>query len=402
MQFKQQLFYFFPTLFCFCLPFGSLVLSGLIVLWLISSFLNINKQQVIKGIKNKSALLLYLFFTITFISALFSSNKNTATFEVENKLSFIALPYLLFCFNIPIQIIKRCLVSFVSGCFFACLILIVRASYYSFSSQANYFFYSQFSVFIHPSYFAMYLILAIILVVLFYSKWFKQQKSIVYSSYFFAAVFGTTIFLCASKLGLISFVILVPLLIVYQFKAALNAKKIIIILSSLLVLLILSSKIFPTVFERLQSISSLNINQLDKTSSESTTVRFLIWEQSIEIIKQNILVGTTVGDTNDALYKTYQQNGLTGALEHSLNAHNQYLQTFIGLGIIGFLALCLLTFGQLIKSFLQKNFLLFIFSLLIILNFLVESMLQASSGTLFFVFFYCIFNLITNKQLIDE
>ncbi len=169
-----------------------------------------------------------------------------------------------------------------------------------------------------------------------------------------------------------------------------------------MVLLILSSKIFPTVFERLQSISSLNINQLDKTSSESTTVRFLIWEQSIEIIKQNILVGTTVGDTNDALYKTYQQNGLTGALEHSLNAHNQYLQTFIGLGIIGFLALCLLTFGQLIKSFLQKNFLLFIFSLLIIQNFLVESMLQAASGTLFFVFFYCIFNLITNKQLIDE
>ena len=399
---KQRLFYFFPTLFCFCLPFGSLVLSGIIILWVASSLFNIDKLQFKKGITNKNALLLFLFFAITLISALFSKNKSTASFEIENKLSFILLPYLLFCFEIPVPLIKRFIVSFVSGCFFACIVLIIRSSYYSFNGQSDYFFYTLFSYFIHPSYFAMYLILAIVLVILFYAKWFANQKSIVISSYIFVLLFGITLFLCASKLGLISFVIILPILILHQLKTFLNTKKIILIFCSVVILIGISSKLFPTVFERLNSITTLNINQLDKTSSESTTVRFLIWQQAIELIQHNFLFGTTVGDANDALYTTYKQNGLTGALEHKLNAHNQFMQTFIGLGLIGFISLCLITIWQLIKAIKQKHFLLIVFSLLIILNFLVESMLQSMAGTLFFVFFYCVFNLTSIQKLIDE
>ena len=399
---KQRLFYFFPTLFCFCLPFGSLLLSGIIVLWFLTSLVNIEKKQLILGLKNRSSLLAFLFFVITLVSALFSDNKNSAVFEVENKLSFIFLPYLLFCFNIPIQVIKRCIVSFVSGCFFSCLILLVRACFYSVNGYPDYFFYSQFSIFIHVSYFAMYLILAIVLVILFYATWFKNQKSIVYSAYFFVLLFSITIFLCSSKLGLISFIVIIPILSLHKLKSTLNLKKVFFIIIVLSSLILISSKLFPVVFERLQSITSLNINQLDKTSAESTTVRFLIWQESVKLINHNLLFGVTVGDANDALYTTYQQQGLTGALEHKLNAHNQFFQTFIGLGIIGFISLCLITFWQLIKAILQKHFLLFVFSLLIILNFLVESMLQAASGTLFFVFFYCIFNLTNKNQLLNN
>ena len=403
---KQRLFYFFPTLFCFCMPFGSpndsRVLSGIIIAWVVVSLFNIDRKQLKNGITNKNASLLFLFFVITLISALFSKNKANAGFEIENKLSFILLPYLLFCFDIPIQLIKRCIVSFVSGCFFASLLLIIRASYYSFNGQSDYFFYTLFSYFIHPSYFAMYLILAIVLVVLFYRKWFTNQKSIVISSYFFVILFGITILLCGSKLGLISFVIIIPILVLYQLKTFLNAAKIFLILFIIVILIVGSLKLFPNVFERLNSISTLNTNQLDKNSVESTAVRFLIWQEALILIQNNFLLGTTVGDANDALYSAYKQNGLTGAFEHKLNAHNQFMQTFIGLGLIGFISLCLITVWQLIKATKQKHFLLFIFSLLIILNFLVESMLQSMAGTLFFVFFYCIFNLKNKQQLLNE
>ena len=403
---KQRLLYFFPTLFCFCMPFGSpndsRVLSGIIIAWVVVSLFNIDRKQLTNGITNKNASLLFLFFVITLISALFSKNKANAGFEIENKLSFILLPYLLFCFDIPIQLIKRCIVSFVSGCFFASLLLIIRASYYSFNGQSDYFFYTLFSYFIHPSYFAMYLILAIVLVVLFYRKWFTNQKSIVISSYFFVILFGITILLCGSKLGLISFVIIIPFLVLYQLKTFLNAAKIFLILFIIVILIVGSLKLFPNVFERLNSISTLNTNQLDKNSVESTAVRFLIWQEAIILIQNNFLLGTTVGDANDALYSAYKQNGLTGAFEHKLNAHNQFMQTFIGLGLIGFISLCLITVWQLIKAIKQKHFLLLIFSLLIILNFLVESMLQSMAGTLFFVFFYCIFNLKNKQQLLNE
>jgi len=399
---KQKLFYFFPVLFCFCLPFGSLVLSGLIVLWILSSFLNISKKELKAGFLNTKLIVFYAFFFLTVISALVSSNQEEAHFSVEVKLTFLFFPYLFFCFKWPIEILKHCVISFVSGCFFACLYLIARAFLYAFNGQPDYFFYSLFSDFIHASYFAMYLIMAIVLVVTFYSNWFKTQKSVIYSSYFFISIFVTTIFLCSSKLGLISFFITMPTLIVYKFKEKLDAKRILTFIVALIILVIVAAKVLPSPFERFNSLSSNSLQNIDKTSSESTSVRILIWKESFHLIKNNFILGTNVGDANDRLREAYKQNGLTGAYDHKFNAHNQFFQTFIGLGFIGFILLLLLTFGTMFSAIKGKHFLLFIFSLLIILNFMVESMLQTSAGVLFFVFFSCFFNKVSENELVQE
>ena len=265
---KQKLFYFFPVLFCFCLPFGSLLLSALIALWILTSFLNIDKEQLKKGFLNQKLILYYFFFFLTVISALFSSNIKEAGFSVEVKLTFFFFPYLFFCFKWPVEILKRCIISFVSGCFFACVYLITRAFLYALNGQSDYFFYSLFSDFIHASYFAMYLILAIIIVVVFYNDWFKTQKSVIYSSYFFISIFITTIFLCSSKLGLISFFICMPLLIVYKFKDYFNFKKVITLVLALGVFGFISLKVFPEPFKRFNSLSSKSLQNIDKTSSE--------------------------------------------------------------------------------------------------------------------------------------
>jgi O-antigen ligase len=400
-SFKQKLFYFFPVLFCFCLPFGAF-LSIIVVLWTFTSLFNIDKEQLKKGFSNRRFILLCSFFFLTFISALFSSNKQEALFSIEVKLTFIVFPYLFFCFQWPMDILKRCVISFVSGCFFACLYLIARAFLYTMKGQPEYFFYSLFSDFIHASYFAMYLILAIVFVVMFYNTWFKTQKSVIYSSYFFLSIFITSIFLCSSKLGLISFFICIPLLLVYQFKASLNARKITILLLAIAGVIFISSKLFPSPFSRFNSLSTASLQTIDKTSFESTSVRILIWNESLSLIKNNFLFGTGVGDANDRLNESYKREGLTGAYAHRFNAHNQFFQTFIGLGIVGFALLLAMTFGLILKAFRYKNFLLFIFSLVITLNFMVESMLQTSAGVLFFAFFCCFFGLVNEKQLRDE
>jgi len=398
-SFKQKLFYFFPVLFCFCLPFGSLTLSVIILLWTFTSLLNIDVQQLKAGFLNRNLWLMYGFFFLTVISALMSSNRTEALSGIEVKLSFLAFPYLLFCFNWPVDMIKRCLASFVSGCFFACLYLIARATMFAFNGQPEYFFYTLFSDFIHASYFAMYLILAIAIILLFYKHWFVGQKGILYSSYFFVSIFIASIFLCSSKLGLISFFICLPLLILYLWKDSLNLKRILILAGVVIVLFAGAAKIFPGTFDRFNSLTAMSAVNIDKTSSESTTVRILIWQQAVQLIKENSLLGTGVGDANDALYNAYAANGLTGALEHKFNAHNQFLQTFIGLGIVGFVLLLLLTLGQFIKAIVTRNFMLFLFSLLILLNFMVESMLQTAAGVLFFAFFFCLFNLTDQKKL---
>ncbi|MCE3259759.1 MAG: O-antigen ligase family protein, partial [Bacteroidetes bacterium] len=390
---KQKLFYFFPVLFCFCLPFGGLVLSGIIILWGITSFFNIGTIFDAKGFRNPTLLLLYLFFFLTLVSAVLSTHREDAVFNVEVKLSLIFVPYYLFCFKWPAAVLKRCLISFVSGCFFASLYLIVRAAVYAFNGQPEYFFYTLFSDLIHASYFAMYLILSIAIVVIYYPVWFREQKQIKYLTVLYIVTFIVTIFLCASKLGMISFFICLPILILNRFRSFFDFKKTVILLAGIVILVFFFAKLFPAPFERLNSIKSISLASLDKTSSESTTVRLLIWEQCVNIIRSNFIFGTGVGDLNTALMDAYKANGMTGALAHHLNAHNQYLQTFAGMGVIGFVLLLVLTVGEMIAGILRKHFILTLTMLLLVLNFLVESMLQTSAGTLFFVFFLSFFSL---------
>ncbi len=290
-------------------------------------------------------------------------------------------------------------ISFVSGCFFACVYLIVRALLYTINGKQDYFFYTLFSDFIHPSYFAMYLIMASAFILLLYNDWFKNQKNIRYSSYFFVTIFSICVFLCSSKIGLISFFVCTPIVLIKRLKINFSYKSVAILTLSGSIVLALTYKLFPESFSRLNSLSTLSLVDIDKTSTESTAVRVLIWQQSLTIIQNNLIVGTGVGDANDELYLAYKKNGLTGALSHHLNAHSQYFQTFIGMGMIGFGILLLLTFGQLMNAVIKKNYLLIIFSILIVLNFLVESMLQTAAGILFFTLFYSILTMIKEKDL---
>jgi O-antigen ligase len=392
LSMKQRLFWFFPVLFCFLIPFGSLVLSGILVLWGLVSFFNMDVRQLKIGIKKRELQLLVAFLLLTAISAIFSKNKSEALFNIENKMSFLIIPYYVFCFHWSPVVIKKCINAFVSGCFFACFYLIARATVLYFQGQPEYFFYNQFSDFVHPAAFTMYLVLALCFLVIYYPKWFGAKKSYMYVTAVFALTFIVTIFLNSSKIGILSFFIAMPALVMYQLRDRLNIKKIALILVVFIGIVLLSMKLFPTTYERIQAVINFSAADVDKTSGESTAVRYLIWEQCVQIIKENFLFGVTVGDANDALVKAYENNGLTGALSHKLNAHNQFFQTFIGLGILGFLLLLFITFGTLIKGFIQKNFLLSIFAFVIILNFLVESMFQRSDGTLFIIFFYCILN----------
>jgi len=127
----------------------------------------------------------------------------------------------------------------------------------------------------------------------------------------------------------------------------------------------------------------------------------LIWNECIQITKDNFLVGVGVSKANEKLYKTYDENGLTGAYEKKLNAHNQFFQTIIGLGIVGFSILFYLTVGVVFHAVRSKNHILLFFGLLITLNFLVESMLQTSAGNVFYVFFLC-FLLVKSKSELNE
>lgn len=353
------------------------------------------------GLKNPWFLIMVFFLLLHIISGLLSQNKQEGLTGVETKLSFLAFPYFLFLFNINDSIVKRSVIAFVTGCFFALMICIVRATYIYLTGGGNEFFYNLFSVLIHAGYFSMYMLFCILIVAFVYPKWFGKDKWVSIISYFLILSFLTGIFLCASKIGYIAAVIILIIAPIIRFKHKLNLKIFGVSMVVLLTFFFVLLKVFPKPFERLSNVfTTLSAENIDKTSGESTAVRILIWHESMEIVKSNFWIGVGTGDANDVLQNRYRENGLTGALEHNLNAHNQFFQTTIALGIVGFLALFVLTIGVLIYAFIKKQTLLILFSLIIILNFLVESMLQTQSGNLFFVGFLSI--LLTKGEVLKK
>jgi O-antigen ligase len=103
------------------------------------------------------------------------------------------------------------------------------------------------------------------------------------------------------------------------------------------------------------------------------------------------LFGVGTGDANDILLQSYKSKDYAGILENRLNAHNQYLQTYIAVGIPGFLVLILMLFIPLIQSFRTGNILFLLLLVLVSFNLLFESMFERQAGVVFYAFFNGLF-----------
>lgn len=389
----QQWGYNLPLMISFLLPFG-VNYAILIMLWAICFFAFDDVKQGLKKVfTNKWTYVFIGFFFLHAIAYFFSVNKHEALTSIEIKLSFFAFPILIFSSNYSDIQVKKIAITFVTGCILACMICLFRAFYLFYFQDFNAFFYSEFTYFMHPSYFAMYLVLAQLMVMLYYKQWLAHLTNLNFKIGFISCVLLSGIFLASSKMGLASAVLILPTVLLAMFYKKGYKKSIIAFLLSIVVVISVAYKLVPSYFERIKTAISVtsSAEMIDKTATESTAVRILIWEESIKLIKENFLFGTTPGDANDELQKAYHASGMTGASKKNLNAHNQFFQTFIGSGLIGFVLLLIMTLGALVYGLVKRNSLLSLFSALMILNFLVESMLQAQAGFIFFVFFICLF-----------
>jgi O-antigen ligase len=150
----------------------------------------------------------------------------------------------------------------------------------------------------------------------------------------------------------------------------------------------ISLTLFPYSGKRLKEAGK-ELQSMDTSVNDikSTTERIGIWKCSLEIISKHALFGVGTGDVKDALLERYKTNNLTKALNQNLNAHNQYLQTFISLGIFGLLALLFMLVFPAIQAFHQKYLIYFIFLLIFSLNVMVESMFEVQAGVIFYALF---------------
>ncbi|MBN4051288.1 O-antigen ligase family protein [bacterium AH-315-M05] len=388
----NKIFYFFALLIAFLLPLNKKIIPPLIIVlvlnWLIEGHF---KERIRKIRKSPLVVLFASFYLIHIIGLLYSSNLDFGLFDLEIKLSILIFPFLFSTSpSLNKQQVTNVLLAFIAGCLAAMIICLSYAFYrYQSEHDVGFFLYGELSLLHHPTYLSMYLCLSICIMIYYLlEKKTGFSKIHIFSFRFLILLFSVFILFLSAKNGIICLALVLLISVSYliiQKKKLLQGAAFIVLFTIFFTVIF---KLAPDTYKRLYSTMNIFLNEeLDKNSKESTSVRLLVWPVTLELIEENFLFGVGTGDIKDSLLKKYEEKGLFGALEIRLNAHNQYLQTFVALGLVGFLILIACLLLPFILGIKKKNYIYILFLTIIAINFLTESILEVQAGVVFYAFF---------------
>ncbi len=347
--------------------------------------------------KNTSRRYLLAFSSIYFaycIGLLYTSNFSYALMDLGMKLSLLIFPLLFATMEddvIDEKGLYRIFYSYLIGSVGVTLVVLVWAFMnFTRTNSTEVFYYKYLSAFQHPSYLAMNLDFAVAgIIFILLSKGKDLSKRLRKLLIMLIVYFFAIIIMLASKAGIISLL----MVLVFSIASIIIYRKDYVI--GLLFLFIVPFSfigayyVFPNTFTRINKTTDVvtGASQYDSNTSEGTGERLLIWGASLELVRKNPILGVGTGDVKDVLLQKYQEKGITNAYLLRLNAHNQYLQTTIALGILGLLVVLGCLFLPLYEALRQKNILVFLFILIVAFNLLVESMFERQAGIVFYSFF---------------
>lgn len=398
----QKFYPFALTALSFSIPIHNRLTSSIVVIVGLFWLLEFNFGEKIRRVKNsKPKQYLLLFSTLFFlflIGLIYSENMSTngsgALFNLEKRMSFLGFPLLLATIdieNIKERLYKQIFKAFILGCLLSSFFLVNVAFFdYLQTENTKAFYYTGLSEFHHPSYLAMYFTFAIVILLNWLLKVEKNNPAKRNAVYLMILGFQLMIVLLSSKAGILGTILIYFLTIVYVLiKKSLFAKIKMLIPILLLFSFVLTLFINPYALSRFysaeQSIEQENIDETKKV--DGTVARVIVWQNALEVIKENPIFGVGTGDTKEALMNKYQEKNISTALENELNAHNEYLQTYMSIGILGFLTLMLSLIIPAWFAFKKNKLVYLLFLAMLAFHFLVESMLAKQAGIVFYAFF---------------
>lgn len=114
------------------------------------------------------------------------------------------------------------------------------------------------------------------------------------------------------------------------------------------------------------------------------------WFGAWMIVKAHPLLGIGVGDTEAALIENYKKINFETGVQNKFNAHNQYLEFWIGSGIVAFLCFVLLIFCEGYDAYLNRNIILLGLLYILMISCFTESVMNRQAGRIFFIYFLCL------------
>lgn len=368
------------------------VLSPIFILLVVSSFFTstFNFKNAIGSWYFRALILLFLSYLV---SAIVFADQSDIWVSIEHKLSFLTIPVLVFSNSNFYQKNRKVLCAvFLIAVLFSLALLDYKAFLY-YEMTDIFSMYVDYTSNVHPTYIGVFVVIALVIAlnILFTSKthWLKSSLAALLAWLFFAHLL-----LILSKGVIIASAVLILFHILYFVKSERN--KVILFLS--IVLLPFAFSLFQNNIRELL-ITTIQTRFSDLTNTElqggSTSFRYQMIKNSVEIIGDDWLMGVGVGNESKRLVSFYTKNNWEIARANHYNTHNQFFQTWLSLGFFGFLLFALLLFTPLFfKIGVSEKLILFSFIFL----FWTEAMLERQHGIIIFTLIYSVIMVNASSQ----
>ena len=417
---RSDLQYYIFLIVAFFLPLTKKYLPILMSLWVLSGIISIRKVEL--RIYKPLIFLLFpfLFYLVHIIGLIYSDNLKEGLSDLEIKLSFLLVSLVILFITEKVKSNYRLILKFfVFGNLIASIICLISAFHNSMevnemgnfifeisvwpevtsnlslfeliNQRLCYFSYNYLSLIHHSSYFSMYLVFSIVIIV--YLIRSSRKSHLTY--YFLIFYFSIFIWLLGSRAAYLTYLICLfsfCIIVILKYRKYWIGFFILILGITIMSLILSNKRIRNNINE------TANLIYSNEYLNENSDIRLWLWKLGIEVFEDNYLIGVGTGDIDDVMKNKYLEYNLTEAYERNLNAHNQYIDTAVKLGVFGLMILLIWLSYILVIAIRRKQFLMFFFGLIILINFFFEAMLDTIAGISFVVFFYSLLYAIYYKE----
>jgi O-antigen ligase len=380
---------FFSIVYQKIVPIGF----GLMLLSLVFVRQRITKKELISFFSKGLAMWFILYYFLLVIGLLWTENQVFAFSKLENKMAFILMPILLL-FTVRKWGNYEWKKLLIYALLFA-LVMYEILAMWRYIGQTEHswefeFLSSRFTIFMHRSYFACYLVIGIILLV-------DNLKAVFsLSNLSLIIFFSIGVIQTGSKAGVVCLMTLF-LFQLFSFVKSKNTKFNWVLSFSIILfsIVLFTNNPIKTRFETMWSALG-NVQITNNNSVESNTARIIMWSTSLDVWRENFVFGTGTGDYDDELTAKNLEYKNLGVAKERLNSHNQFLNSAVQLGLVGFFVLLMIFISS--YFFSEKKMWQVLILVVFLINFLVESFLETQAGIILF----CTLLLLFYKRNKDE
>jgi O-antigen ligase len=354
-------------------------------------------QKLKKAFTNKYLWMYAVVYLWYAVWLLFSADLQNGASTLERKLVFIIFPIIMAGENsLPRRAIEKVVFYFIVSCLLGMLYCEFTGIYYYVQSQPKNFHFLIYELLaapiMHPGYLSNFFMFSIVWLSLPWVGYEAKYTIPTWLRILLLLLFIAFIFQLTSKTAFIILLFYVPWWIfkMSQSKMTPLQKKYFGVAAfvTLISFVVFVKLVLWFRFSELLTVQPITNNV---RFDQSVMSRMASIKEAFEKVKPVWYKGYGTGMANSMLEQQFQQKGYADLVKHHMHNHNQYMRTWLDIGLFGLLYIVAVFVSSSLIFKAKKEWAGFWIIVITLVNCLTDDMLDIQSGVIFFIFFIGLF-----------